>query len=72
MAPSRLHHELPADTSPCLEIVPQANSMNELLYSRLQDRTFGSAQQPRVVSKGVPYRGSTVTWVRSTMVHVPS
>lgn len=71
MAPSRLHHELRVGTNLYPEIVLPANSMSELLYSQLQDHTFGSARQARVVNKGVHYRGNTVTWVRDTIALVP-
>jgi hypothetical protein len=62
MAPSRPHHELHADTHLCPETVLPVNLMSELPYSQLRDRTFGSVQQARVVSKGVHCHGNTVTW----------
>jgi hypothetical protein len=61
MAPSRPRHELPVDTHLYPETVLPGNLMNELPYSQLQDRTFGSVQQARVVSTGVHCRGNTVT-----------
>jgi predicted aspartyl protease len=61
MAPSRRRHELLVDTHLCTETVLPGNLMNELPYSQLQDRTFGSVQQARVVSTGVHCRGNTVT-----------
>jgi hypothetical protein len=70
MAPSRPHHELHADTHLCPETVLPVNLMSELPYSQLRDRTFGSVQQARVVSKGVHCHGNTVTWVSGTVKHV--
>lgn len=62
MAPSRPRRELLVDTRLCSETVLPVNLTNELPYSQLQDHTSGSAQQARVVSKGVHCRGNTVTW----------
>lgn len=70
MAPSRPRRELLVDTRLCPETVLPVNLTNELPYSQLQDRTSGSAQQARVVSKGVHCRGNTVTWVCGTVKHV--